>query len=35
MMPVSIDWMQAIASTPPAAPIRWPIIDFVLLIGTW
>ncbi len=28
-----MDRMVAIASTAPAAPNRWPIIDLVLLIG--
>src|SRR6266576_107819 len=34
MMPRLIVSKVAIASTAPAAPSRWPIIDFVLLIAT-
>ena len=33
-MPVLMVWIVAIASTPPPAPMRCPVIDFVLLIGT-
>src|SRR3989338_9614438 len=31
-IPVRIAWMVATASSPPAAPRQWPIIDLVLLI---
>ena len=34
MMPVSSVLAQAMASTAPAAPIRWPTMDLVELIGT-
>ena len=33
-MPVLMVWIVAIASTPPPAPMRCPVIDFVLLTGT-
>jgi hypothetical protein len=32
-IPVLMDWMVAIASIPPPAPMRCPVIDFVLEIG--
>lgn len=32
--PVRMAWIVAIASTAPAAPSRWPIIDFVPLMRT-
>jgi hypothetical protein len=33
MIPVTIDITEKIASTPPAAPSKWPVADFVALIA--